>query len=95
MGTKSVRWEVEVKGVVVIPVTVLVGVPARASMVYTAAATGVRDAKTVEHHIDNIYSKLHSDREEGSDDSRHPRLQAALTYLRATGLLPADEFIDE
>ena len=54
-----------------------------------------RDVKTVERHINNIYSKLHSDREEGSGDSRHPRVKAALTYLRATGLLPADQFIDD
>ena len=54
-----------------------------------------RDVKTVERHINNIYSKLHSDREEGQDNSRHPRVQAALTYLRATGLLPADQFIDD
>ena len=55
-----------------------------------------RDVKTVERHINNIYSKLSSDREEGSDgSSRHPRVQATLTYLRATGLLPADQFIDD
>ena len=54
-----------------------------------------RDVKTVERHINNIYSKLHSDREAGADESRHPRVQAALTYLKATGLLPADQFIDD
>ena len=51
-----------------------------------------RDVKTVERHINNIYSKLHSDREEGTEESRHPRVQAALTYLRATGLIPDGQF---
>ena len=54
-----------------------------------------RDVKTVERHINNIYGKLHCGREDSPEESRHPRVQAALTYLRATGLLPADEFIDD
>ena len=54
-----------------------------------------RDVKTVERHINNIYSKLHSNREEAPEESRHPRVQAALTYLKTTGLLPADQFIDD
>ena len=61
----------------------------------TIAGVLSRDVKTVERHINNIYSKLHSDREEGSEESRHPRVQAALTYLRATGLLPSDMFADD
>lgn len=54
-----------------------------------------RDVKTVERHINNIYGKLHCGREDSPEESRHPQVQAALTYLRATGLLPADEFIDD
>ena len=42
------------------------------------------DTKTVERHINNIYSKL-----ETYLDSRHPRVNAVLLYLRVTGLLPA------
>ena len=49
-----------------------------------------RDVKTIERHINNIYSKLHNDRSEDTDSSRHPRVNATLTYLRATGLLPSD-----
>ena len=52
------------------------------------------DVKTVDRHINNIYSKLHSDLEEGPEESRHPRVQAALTYLRATGLLSATTSAD-
>ena len=54
-----------------------------------------RDVKTVERHINNIYSKLSSDREEGTEESRHPRVQAALTYLKATGLLPSEQVLDD
>jgi DNA-binding NarL/FixJ family response regulator len=50
-----------------------------------------RDVKTIERHINNIYNKLQNGQEEGPDDSRHPRVQATLTYLRATGLLPAEQ----
>ena len=55
----------------------------------------LRDVKTVERHINNIYSKLHSDQEEGTEESRHTRVQAALTYLRATGLIPDDQFVHD
>ncbi len=54
-----------------------------------------RDVKTVERHINNIYSKLHNDKDEGANDSRHPRVRAALTYLKATGMLPNQQFFDE
>ena len=54
-----------------------------------------RDVKTVERHINNIYSKLHSDNDEGPQASRHPRVRAALTYLKATGMLPNQQFFDE
>ena len=53
-----------------------------------------RDVKTIERHINNIYSKLSSAREEESEGSRHPRVQAALTYLKATGMLPVEHFAD-
>ena len=43
-----------------------------------------RDVKTIERHINNIYSVL--DQEE-DDTSKHPRVLAALRYLRATGSL--------
>ena len=52
-----------------------------------------RDVKTVERHINNIYGKL-QDIETG-DDSRDRRVSAALKYLRATGLLPAEQFSEE
>ena len=54
-----------------------------------------RDVKTVERHINNIYSKLHNDKDEGNQGSRHPRVRAALTYLRATGMLPNEQFFDD
>ena len=54
-----------------------------------------RDVKTVERHINNIYSKLHNGKDEGAQDSRHPRVRAALTYLRATGMLPNEQFFDD
>lgn len=50
-----------------------------------------RDVKTVERHINNIYSKLHNDKLEDVDGSQHPRVRAALAYLRATGLLPSEQ----
>ena len=53
------------------------------------------DVKTVERHINNIYSNLHNDKEEGEQESRHPRVRAALTYLKATGMLPNQQFFDD
>ena len=53
-----------------------------------------RDVKTVERHINNIYSKLQSCKFEESDDSKHPRVRAALAYLKATGLLPAEQMME-
>ena len=53
-----------------------------------------RDVKTVERHINNIYSKLHNDKFEEDDGSQHPRVRAALAYLRATGLLPSENLGD-
>ena len=55
-----------------------------------------RDVKTVERHINNIYSKLFSDKKDDEEEgSRHPRVQAALTYLKATGLLTNDQLADD
>ena len=54
-----------------------------------------RDVKTIERHINNIYSKLHNEKNEDGHDSRHPRVRAALTYLKATGMLPNQQFFDD
>ena len=62
----------------------------------TIADVLCRDVKTIERHINNIYSKLNSNREaDAPEESRHPRVQAALTYLKATGLLPAEQFAED
>ena len=45
-----------------------------------------RDVKTVERHINNIYSAL-----DDYDDSKHPRVRAALMYLKATGALSTEQ----
>lgn len=47
------------------------------------------EPKTVERHINSIYSKL-GDR----PDSRHARVHTVMLYLRATGLLTAEAFVD-
>ena len=47
------------------------------------------DPKTIERHINSIYSKL------GVPDSRHARVHAVTLYLRATGLLPAEDFASD
>ena len=44
------------------------------------------ESKTVERHINGIYSKLG-----GSLESKHTRVQAVTLYLRATGLLSVGE----
>jgi len=41
------------------------------------------DPKTIERHINAIYSKLNM-----VTDSKHPRVSAIMLYLRATGQLP-------
>jgi len=45
------------------------------------------EPKTVERHINSIYSKLGN-----CPTSRHPRVHAITLYLRATGMLPAEDF---
>ena len=49
-----------------------------------------RDVKTVERHINNIYTSLLGP----DDDSRHPRVKAALMYIRATGVLSTEQLLD-
>ena len=61
----------------------------------TIAGLLSRDVKTIERHINNIYSKLHNDKLEGPHESMHPRVRAALTYLQATGLLATLKFGEE
>ncbi len=46
------------------------------------------DPKTIEHHINSIYSKFGP----MTESSRHPRVNAVTLYLKATGVLPTDEF---
>ena len=50
-----------------------------------------RDVKTIERHINNIYSTLLGP----GDESKHPRVRASLMYLRATGLLPTEQALEE
>ena len=49
----------------------------------TIAGVLSRDVKTVERHINNIYTTLLSP----EDDPNHPRVRASLMYLQATGVL--------
>ena len=48
------------------------------------------EPKTVERHINNIYSKLGT-----IPDSKHTRVHSVTLYLRATGQLPAEDFAEE
>ena len=57
----------------------------------TIAGLLSRDVKTIERHINNIYSKLSNDLLEDPVQSMHPRVRAVLMYLKATGLLSADK----
>jgi len=61
----------------------------------TIAGLLSRDVKTVERHINNIYSKLQNDKAGGPDATMHPRVRAALMYLKAVGLLSGDNYGDE
>ena len=54
------------------------------------AGTLCLELKTVERHINNIYSKLGS-----RPEPNHARVHAILRYLKARGLLPAEEFTDD
>jgi len=46
------------------------------------------EPKTIERHINNIYSKLNG----ALTSSKHARVHAVTLYLRATGQLPAEDF---
>jgi DNA-binding NarL/FixJ family response regulator len=48
------------------------------------------EPKTVERHINNIYTKL-----DNHSDSRHARVAAVRMYLKATGQLPVEELDGE
>ncbi len=48
------------------------------------------EPKTVERHINSIYSKLG-----GSPESKHARVHAITQYMKATGLIPSDSFEEE
>ncbi|MBI4287300.1 MAG: response regulator transcription factor [Chloroflexi bacterium] len=48
------------------------------------------DGKTVERHINSIYSKLSP-----TSESKHPRVNAITLYLKATGQLPSDEMAED
>jgi DNA-binding NarL/FixJ family response regulator len=61
----------------------------------TIAGLLSRDVKTVERHINNIYSKLQSNKPDSPDATMHPRVRAALMYLKAVGLLSGTEDGDE
>ena len=43
--------------------------------------------KTVERHVNSIYGKLGA-----TPETKHPRVHATTQYLRAMGLLPAEDF---
>ena len=57
----------------------------------TIAGVLSRDVKTIERHINNIYTTLLSP----EDDPRHPRVRAALMYLKATGLLSNEILLED
>ena len=50
-----------------------------------------RDVKTIERHINNIYTTLLGP----DDNAKHPRVRAALMYLRATGVLSTEQVMEE
>ena len=57
----------------------------------TIAGVLSRDVKTVERHINNIYTTLL----DSDDDSKHPRVRAALMYLKATGVLSTEQLSED
>ena len=57
----------------------------------TIAGVLSRDVKTIERHINNIYGTLLN----ADDDAKHPRVRAALMYLRATGVLSTEQLIED
>ena len=61
----------------------------------TIAGLLSRDVKTVERHINNIYSKLQNNKPDNPDATMHPRVSAALMYLKSVGRLSGTEDVDE
>ena len=61
----------------------------------TIAGLLSRHVKTVEGHINNIYSKLQNYKPDNPDATMHPWVRAALMYLKAVGLLSGTEDGDE
>ena len=57
----------------------------------TIAGLLSRYVKTVEAHIDNIYSKLQNHKPDNPDATMHPWVGAVLMYLKAVGLLSGTE----
>ena len=57
----------------------------------TIAGVLSRDVKTVERHINNIYTSLLGP----DDNAKHPRVRAALMYLRATGVLSTEQLMED
>ena len=47
------------------------------------------DPKTIERHINSIYSKLNM-----VTDNKHPRVNSIMLYLKATGQLPNDALVE-
>lgn len=52
------------------------------------AQTLCLEPKTVERHISNIFSKLIN----GDAELKHPRVEVALSYLKASGQLTQEAF---
>jgi len=61
----------------------------------TIAGILSRDVKTVERHINYIYSKLQTNKPDNPDATMHTQVRAALMYLKAVGLLSGTEDGDE
>ena len=57
----------------------------------TIAGVLSRDVKTIERHINNIYCTLLN----SEDNERHPRVRAALMYLKATGVLSTEQVMED
>ena len=57
---------------------------------HTIAEVLYLEPKTVERHINSIYSKLGD-----YPESKHARVHAIMLYLRGMGLLPAEDYAEE
>lgn len=56
----------------------------------TIAEVLSRDVKTIERHINNIYTTLLG----AEDEQGHPRVRAALMYLKANGVLSTEQTLE-